>query len=71
MKIPCFASLIVPERLLDPVGDLVDPLDDGDAGGLEAGDLLGRRVLVALDDRAGVAEAHALHLLVVHEPARP
>src|SRR5207244_2242467 len=49
------------------VRDLRDLLGDGDAGLGEAGDLLGRRVLLALDDRAGVAEAHARHL--VHEPA--
>src|SRR4051812_50208886 len=55
--------------VLHDVRDLVDPLDDGDAGCLEARDLLRRRVLLALDDRAGVAEAHALHLLVVHELA--
>ena len=58
-----------PQLLLHRVGDLVDPLDHGDPGGLEAGDLLRRGVLVALDDRAGVAEAHPLHLLVVHELA--
>ena len=60
-----------PSVSLTRVGDLVDPLDHRDAGRLEAGDLLGGRVLGALDDRAGVAEAHALHLLVVHELARP
>src|SRR5439155_12754718 len=47
--------------------DLRDLLGDGDACLGEAGDLLGRRVLFALDDRAGVAEAHPRHL--VHEPA--
>ena len=68
MKIP-FSVAHRAERLLDAVGDLVDPLDDRNAGGFEPRDLLGRRVLLALDDRAGVAEAHALHLLVVHELA--
>src|SRR3712207_5839923 len=39
----------------DQIGYLGDLLGDGDAGRLEAGDLLRRRVLPALDDRAGVA----------------
>src|SRR5215207_9671873 len=53
------------ELRLHDLGDLRDLLCDGDAGLREAGDLLSRRVLLALDDRAGVAEAHARHL--VHE----
>src|SRR5882724_5707351 len=48
--------------------DLGDLLSHGDAGLREAGDLLGGGVLLALDDRAGVAEAHAGHL--VHEAPR-
>src|SRR3954449_5722659 len=55
------------EPLLHEVGDLGDLLRDRDAGLLEARDLLGGRVRLALDDRAGVAEAHARHL--VHELA--
>src|ERR671936_3192250 len=46
--------------------DLRDLLGHRDAGFGEAGDLLGGRVLLALDDRAGMAETHARHL--VHEP---
>src|SRR3954470_17095542 len=56
------------EALADELGDLRDLLGDGDAGVLEARDLLGRRAGAALDDRPGVAEAHARHL--VHEAAR-
>src|SRR3954452_10332074 len=67
IKVPSASAI---ELLLNDVRDLVDALDDRDAGGLEAGDLLGRRVLLALHDRAGVAEGHSLHLLVVHELAR-
>src|SRR3954454_22568022 len=64
-----FSANPCPQLLLHRLGDLVDPLDDRDPRFLEAGDLLGRGVLGALDDRAGVAEAHPLHLLVVHELA--
>src|SRR5919112_5358093 len=55
------------ELALHDLRDLGDLLRDRDAGLGEAGDLLGRGVLLALDDRAGMAEAHARHL--VHEPA--
>src|SRR3954452_6295297 len=48
-------------------GDVLDPLGDLDAGRGEARDLLARRVLLALDDGAGVPERHAWHL--VHEAA--
>src|SRR5918995_4279604 len=57
------------ELLLDGAGDLVDPLDDRDAGILQAGDLLSGRVLGPLHDGSGMTEAHALHPLVVHELA--
>src|SRR5437588_9991249 len=69
MKIPssCFSANRSPQLLLHRVGNLVDPLDHGDPGALEAGNLLRCRVLGALDDRPGVAEAHPLHLLLVHE----
>src|SRR5947208_12422230 len=45
--------------------DLRDLLGNGDPGLRQARDLLGGSVLLALHDRAGVAEAHARHL--VHE----
>src|SRR3954464_10410762 len=48
-------------------GDVLDPLGDLDPGGGQARNLLGRGVLLALDDRAGVAKGHARHL--VHEAA--
>src|SRR4051795_11580735 len=48
--------------------DVLDPLGDLDPGRGQARDLLRRGVLLALDDRAGVAEGHARHL--VHEAAR-
>src|SRR5437016_10397891 len=48
--------------------DVLDPLRHRDAGGLHALDLVGRGVGLPLDDRAGVAEAHAGHL--VHEATR-
>src|SRR3954453_21775863 len=51
---------------LHDLRDLRDLLCDGDPRLGQARDLLARRVLLALDDRAGVAEAHARHL--VHEP---
>src|SRR6266540_2614625 len=41
---------------LHDLGDLRDLLGDGDPGLGQARDLLARRVLPALDDRAGVAE---------------
>src|SRR5215211_8891956 len=53
---------------LHDLRDLGDLLRDGYAGLCEAGDLLRGGVLLALDDRSGVAEAHAGHL--VHEAAR-
>src|SRR5436189_3878210 len=56
-----------PQLALHDLRDLRDLLGDRDAGLGEAGDLLGGRVLLALHDRAGVAEAHARHL--VHEAA--
>src|ERR671936_2418057 len=56
------------DRLLDEVGDVLNALGDRDPGRLQARDLLARRVLPALDDRAGVAERHARHL--VHEAPR-
>src|SRR3954467_9259312 len=49
----------------DHARDVLDPLGDLDTCRGEAGDLLGRRVLLTLHDRAGVAERHAGHL--VHE----
>src|SRR4051812_32970353 len=52
---------------LHDVRDLGDLLGHGDPRLREALDLLGGRVLLALHDRAGVAEAHPGHL--VHEPA--
>src|SRR3954453_19688444 len=52
----------------DHLGDVLDALGDIDARGAQPGDLLGRGVLPALDDRAGVPEGHARHL--VHDPAR-
>src|SRR3954470_18886417 len=52
---------------LHDLRDLGDLLRDRDPGLREARYLLGGRVLLALDDRAGVAEAHPRHL--VHEPA--
>src|SRR5271167_2644761 len=55
------------DLLADHLRDVLDPLGDRDAGAFEALDLLGRRVLLALDDRARVPEAHAGHL--VHEAA--
>src|SRR5581483_6735487 len=63
------ASAVHPRRaqpLLHQRRDRLDALGDRDARGLHALDLVGRRVGLALDDRAGVAEAHARHL--VHEP---
>src|SRR4051812_22523122 len=52
----------------DHLGDVLDALGDIDARGVQPGDLLARGVLLALDDRAGVPEGHAWHL--VHDPAR-
>src|SRR5690349_4499738 len=51
---------------LHDLRDLRDLLGDGDARLRQPLDLLGGGVLLALHDRAGVAEAHARHL--VHEP---
>src|SRR4051812_9006861 len=48
---------------LHDLRDLRDLLPDGDACLCEAGDLLGGGVLLPLDDGAGVAEAHAGHLV--------
>src|SRR4051794_35477872 len=48
---------------LHDVGYLRDLLGDRDPRVGEPGDLLGRGVLLALDDRAGVAEAHPRHLV--------
>src|SRR4051812_26426493 len=64
MNSPCSsfsATDSSPQLLLHNVGDLIDPLDHPDPGSLEAGDLLRCSVLGALDDRAGVPEAHPLH----------
>src|SRR5215216_5073743 len=72
MKSPCsswVSANLRSQPLLDRLRDLVDPLDDRDAGRLEAGDLLRGRVLGALDDRPRVSEGHSLHLLFVHELA--
>src|SRR3954447_24497596 len=60
-------SLASADLLLDEVGDLRDLLGHGDPRVVESLDLLRGRVGLALDDRAGVAEAHARHL--VHEAA--
>src|SRR5436190_1002381 len=49
----------------DHLGDVLDALGDRDPGAREARDLLRGGVLLAFDDRAGVAEGHAGHL--VHE----
>src|SRR4051794_11134582 len=58
---------LYPRQLgLHDLRDLADLPRDGDPRLGQARDLLARRVLLALDDRAGVAEAHARHL--VHEP---
>src|SRR3954451_7750365 len=56
------------ELRLHDLRDLGDLLRDGDARLSQPGDLLRGLVLLALDDRAGMAEAHAGHL--VHEAAR-
>src|ERR671933_756584 len=48
---------------LHDLRDLGDLLGDRDPGLRQARDLLARRVLLALDDRAGMAEAHARHLV--------
>src|SRR3954451_3754562 len=56
------------ELRLHDLRDLGDLLRDRDAGLGEPGDLLRGRVLLALDDRAGMAEAHAGHL--AHEAPR-
>src|SRR5581483_1764124 len=58
---------LLAEPLADELRDLLDPLRDRDPGFLHALDLGRRRVFLALDDRARVPEAHALHL--VHEAA--
>src|SRR4051794_39949393 len=51
----------------DHPGDVLDPFGHLDPGGVQAGDLLARGVLLALHDRPRVAERHAGHL--VHEAA--
>src|SRR5512132_1543915 len=51
--------LYLGELRLHQARDVLDALGHDDAGGGQARDLLARRVLLALDDRAGVAEAHA------------
>src|SRR5207245_7504666 len=56
------------QALLHERRDVLDPLRHRDARGLHALDLVGRGVGLPLDDRPGVAEAHARHL--VHEAAR-
>src|SRR3972149_3050546 len=53
------------QRLLHQCGDVRYLLRHADAGLAEAADFLGGGVLLALDDRAGMAEAHAGHR--VHE----
>src|SRR5215831_5914301 len=67
MKVPAML-LALREAPADQLGDVLDALRHRDARALHALDLGCRGVLAALDDRAGVAEAHALHL--VHEAAR-
>ena len=62
MSVPCLL-----EPLFDERRNVLDALGDGDTGRLHALDLVGRRVGLALDDGAGVPEAHAGHL--VHEPS--
>ena len=71
MKMPSFLMPGAPLGDLGPddLGDVLDPLGDGDAGLRQARDLLGGRVLLAFDDRAGVAEAHARHLCLMKRPA--
>src|SRR5438552_14091693 len=67
MKIASLRIGGAPLRELGPhdLRDLRDLLRDGDARLCQARDLLRGGVLLALDDRAGVPEAHAGHL--VHE----
>src|SRR3569832_2023364 len=55
------------EALVDQPRNVLDALGYGDAGRLHARNLVGRGVGLALDDGAGVSEAHARHL--VHEAA--
>src|SRR5262249_46552879 len=61
------AMSVPSQSLLHERGDVLDALGDGDPGRLHALDLVRGRVGLALDDRAGVAEAHARH--GVHEAA--
>src|SRR6185295_1857431 len=53
------------ETFFDEARDVLDAFGHRDAGGIHALDLVGGGVGLALDDGAGVAEAHARHL--VHE----
>src|SRR3954468_20394445 len=59
---------LLADLLFHEVRDLADLLRHGDPGVVQALDLLRGGVGLALDDRAGVAEAHARHL--VHEASR-
>src|SRR5207248_8211362 len=52
----------------DHLGDVLDTLGDRDPRLGQAGDLLGGGVLLAFDDRAGMAEGHPRHL--IHEAPR-
>src|SRR5262249_38564853 len=63
MNMPGISVSCLCEALLDQSGDLLDALRHGDAGDLHALDLVGRRIGLALDDRARVPESHAGHLV--------
>src|SRR5436190_21439865 len=53
----------------DHLGDVLDTLGDSDPRLVQAGDLLRGGVLLAFDDRAGMAEGHPRQL--IHEAPRP
>src|SRR2546423_9420961 len=65
---PLSRGRLLRELGFDHLGDVLDALGDRDPRLGQAGDLLRGGVLLAFDDRAGVAEGHPRHL--VHEAPR-